>query len=368
LLLTFILFLIYCFYLIYENVTNKKYLSSFKQIIHVNGIRGKTSVCRLLDASIRGSNLKVFTKTTGSTPSIIDTYGNEKLIKRIGSANIKEQFKIIKQAYKESTDVLIIECMAINPELQKICQNKIVKSNITVITNVRYDHLLDMGKSLDEIAESLSNTIPTNGILFTADESYYDFFKKKCFYKNSDTMLCKSINSSSNVLDENIAIAYEICKYIGIDTLDFYSRIKKEKKDFGSCKLYTTENSNLYFLNLFSVNDPSSTMNILKEYIDRYDNISFLYNNREDRPDRVEIFAKYFFNNIKFNNVYIIGKNKNLAKYIFKKYKVNNVLCLTDWKDIFKIISECTLIVGIGNIKGLGYEIIKFLEGGSNNE
>ena len=47
----------YIGYLIWEKKTNDKALASFKYIIHVNGIRGKTSVCRLIDAHLRGGRL-----------------------------------------------------------------------------------------------------------------------------------------------------------------------------------------------------------------------------------------------------------------------------------------------------------------------
>ena len=40
-----------------------------------------------------------------------------------------------------------------------------------VITNVRHDHADVMGDSLPEIADTLSNTIPRGGVLFTADEA-----------------------------------------------------------------------------------------------------------------------------------------------------------------------------------------------------
>ena len=68
--------------------------------------------------------------------------------------------------------------MAVKPELQHICENKILDSDIGVITNVREDHLDEMGKTLDEIAESLSNTIPKNGAFFTSDKKYFEFFKR----------------------------------------------------------------------------------------------------------------------------------------------------------------------------------------------
>lgn len=59
----------YLAYLLYERWANQRARRSFQHVIHVSGIRGKTSTCRLIDAHLRGAGYRVFTKTTGSTPS-----------------------------------------------------------------------------------------------------------------------------------------------------------------------------------------------------------------------------------------------------------------------------------------------------------
>ena len=56
----------YLAFLLWEKRANDRALRSFRHVIHVSGIRGKTGVCRLLDAHLRGAGLRVFTKTTGS--------------------------------------------------------------------------------------------------------------------------------------------------------------------------------------------------------------------------------------------------------------------------------------------------------------
>ena len=56
------------------------HLKALKKIpirIHVNGIRGKSSVVRLIAAGLRESGLKTFAKTTGTIPRIINEKGND---------------------------------------------------------------------------------------------------------------------------------------------------------------------------------------------------------------------------------------------------------------------------------------------------
>ena len=70
---------------------------------------------------------------------------------------------------KDNPEALVMECMAIQPQYQWVSEHKIIKSNYGVITNVRPDHLEEMGYSLTHIAKSLSNTIPFCKKLFTSE-------------------------------------------------------------------------------------------------------------------------------------------------------------------------------------------------------
>ena len=128
--------------------------------IHVNGIRGKSTVTRLIAGVLREGVFRTVAKTTGSAARIIHEDGNESPIQRSGAPTILEQIDIIEQHVKPDTQALVIECMAVNPIYQNVSQHQIVKGNITVITNVREDHQDVMGETLPEIADSLSNTIP----------------------------------------------------------------------------------------------------------------------------------------------------------------------------------------------------------------
>ena len=145
---------------IIEYYFHTKALAKIPIRIHVNGTRGKSSVTRLIAAGIREGGLKVYAKTTGTTPRIINEKGNDILIHRLRSASIGEQVKLVRYFSKKSPDVLVMECMAVNPQYQWISEHNIVKSTLSIITNVRPDHLDEMGCTNEEIAYSLSNTIP----------------------------------------------------------------------------------------------------------------------------------------------------------------------------------------------------------------
>ena len=154
-----------------ESYYHRYYLKNIPIRIHVNGSRGKSSVTRLIAAGLREADKKVFAKTTGSSPRIINEVGEDIVIHRLRSASIGEQVRLIRNFSKQNIDILIIECMAVQPQYQWVAEQKMIKSTISVITNVRPDHLDEMGHTLYENTMSLSNTIPFNGIFITSSQT-----------------------------------------------------------------------------------------------------------------------------------------------------------------------------------------------------
>src|SRR4051795_2204004 len=108
----------------------------------VNGIRGKSSITRLTAGALRGGGLRVVAKTTGSAARYIHPDGSEEPVyRKFGIANVVEQIGIVRRAAAERPDVLVIECMAVQPALQEVNQEKLIRSTIGVLSNVREDPL-----------------------------------------------------------------------------------------------------------------------------------------------------------------------------------------------------------------------------------
>lgn len=367
----FILTFLYLGYLFLEKYLINKYRKKFKYVIHVNGIRGKSTTSRLIDAGLRDSGYKVFTKITGTSPRVINTLGEEKEINRKGKPNIKEQIKAIRWAAKEKADILILECMAVNPILQYICENSILKADITVITNVREDHLDEMGNTLDKIATSLANTIPTNGAFFTADEKYFDFFSKLSNTKNSKAFLSSNKNPIYSTIDfpENVAVALDVCKYVGIPEEFALSQMKNYKRDPGRLKILEYINSSknsIFFLNALAANDPNSSELIinnlkgtefwnLKKYL--------LINNRKDRVSRWEQYIPFVSKFEKdFDCILISGENKELFYNLVNKNFTSKKISILHDKEFFETIDNDSIIVAVGNICGHGKKLVDYFE------
>ena len=213
----------YLTYIVLEKIYINKIRKSFKYLIHVNGIRGKSTTTRLIDAGFRACGYKVFSKTTGTKPMYINTNNEDVLIKRLGNANIREQIQMMRRAYKEGAEVLILECMAVKPELQKISEEMILRSDCTVITNVRADHLDEMGSTLEDIAYSFSNTIPNKGILVCGEDKFLNIFEENAKKKDAKVLLASEYDGDNlETFKENIACALEVAKAFNLDVNKFF--------------------------------------------------------------------------------------------------------------------------------------------------
>ncbi|MDY2981699.1 MAG: poly-gamma-glutamate synthase PgsB [Fusobacterium sp.] len=369
----FILILIsmYFGYLFYEKMMTEKRRKKLKYVIHINGIRGKSTTSRLIDAGMRARGYKVFTKITGTSPRIIDTFGEEKEILRKGKANIREQIKAIKWADRENAEVLVLECMAVNPELQNICENKILKADICVITNVREDHLDEMGETLDEIAKSLSNTMPTNGVLFTSDKKYVDFFREIGNKKGTKVFLAEEKEEYREIdFPSNVAVALAVCKYAGVDEKKALERMRNYYKDPGCLKTLCYKNQmdkKIYFVNAMAANDPNSTEIILENISkkDYFKNRKYLLiNNRKDRVSRWEQYIKFAKKmEERFDKIIVSGESKDLFyKYITKENISKDKIEILEDKNYFDKIDEDILIVAVGNICGYGKSLVEYIE------
>ena len=96
--------------------------------IHVNGTRGKSSVVRLVAAALRAHGVRTYAKTTGSLARLITPDGTELPVFRPGLTNVIEQLRIVDIAANDGAQALVIECMALQPRLQALCELRIVRS------------------------------------------------------------------------------------------------------------------------------------------------------------------------------------------------------------------------------------------------
>lgn len=359
----YILVISYLIYLVVESIFATRFRRNIKHVIHVNGTRGKSSVTRLIYAGLKAGGIRVFCKTTGTLPMIIDTAGKEAIIHRRGAANIKEQIKILKLAAKEKAEVLVIECMAVDPELQYISQNRIVKADIGVITNVRLDHLDVMGETLDEIGNSLCNTIPKNGICFTADKNFFPLLKDRCEKLNCiPRLVLPKGNEPDFDFEENISIAIEVCKQLGVDENIALGGMIKYQRDPYTTDIYELENGAI-FIGGFSINDPISIKIVYNRVITKLQKTDYrlilLITNRLDRGYRTNQHKELALE-LMPDKIWIMGGNRRvMARDLIKKLPSASINVFNSVEDLpLDSLKKDEIVFAFGNIADLGMDIM----------
>ncbi len=274
--------------------------------VHINGIRGKSSVTRLVAGVLREGGYVTVAKTTGSAARVIGPRGEETPIKRRGAATINEQVDIVEEHVTSDVEALVIECMAVRPLYQEYSQEHMVRSDITIITNVREDHQEEMGETLEEIADSMSVTIPRSGVLITAENRPHlqERLRRNAAARDSDFIYA----DPDQVLDEdlrgfdylqfkdNVATGLTIAKLLDIDRDTAMRGMWKSVPDVGVVRLVTYEirGKQVLWVPLFAANDRESvilTFELLQAYFPPGATVIGILNNRRDRGRRAELFA-----------------------------------------------------------------------------
>lgn len=314
----------------------------------VNGIRGKTDVTRLITAGLRKGGKKVYARTTGTNPENIDEKGEITIEKRKSPARIDEVISFIKKIYLLNPDIIIVECMAINPFLQEVLQRQIIRSNIVIITNIRLDHTDILGKTKQEIAVSMCASIPKKGILFSSEQQYRDLFEKVSFSRNSRFKFVETrhFSESHNIgqFDDNISIALAVCSYLGVDENTALKGMYDYTPDEGIFSIIPCmyQGNTYYFANALAANDPDSTDILLKRTISQYPDqqIIGIFCTRNDRRWRENLFS-LFLKDQRFDSIHIANNKNDIFNTIIKEQPNKTVIFL------------------FGNFNGIGKKILK---------
>jgi gamma-polyglutamate synthase len=369
---------------VFEYAYHIKNLKSIPIRIHVNGTRGKSSVTRLIAGGLREAGVVTFAKTTGSLPRMIIHDGTEYPVYRQGVANIIEQVRIVAFAARNNAQALVIECMALQPYLQTLCELKLLRATQGVITNVREDHLDTMGPTERDVAYALLGTTPMGSTLFTCERDYIAEFKAVCSDRGSNLVLV-SEDEIESVRDqdlnefryvehkENIALALKVCGALGVAEGVALRGMKKAAPDMGAMSDIRLNffGRRIQFINAFAANDPESTEKVWRMALDRHPDVEsriMIINSRLDRPDRSRQIGKALVSWPKADRYVLVGS----GSYILMQYaakagidprffsNAEDLNTDTIFEEIIKYCKRSSMVMGIGNIAGPGMELATY--------
>ncbi len=383
--------IVLCLYLLIENIFHNKTIKNIPIRIHVNGTRGKSSVARLIAAGVQAGGYRTVAKTTGTLARYIDVDGSETPVFRIGFSNIAEQVRIMFKARRAKADAIIIECMALQPLLQSLCELKLIKATHGVLTNARPDHLDVMGPTERDVAKALGGTVPVNSKYFTAEDKHLDFFEYACKDRGSE-LIPATAEDAALISDEeinkfvysefkiNVALALKVTDDLGIPREVALKGMWEATPDPGAMIEYAfnVKDAQMSFANAFAANDPVSTKILWDKLCEKYKDCAkkvLVVNCRADREDRSKQIAEAILGWQTPDLVVLIGTGTDVFVSFYKKYAkslnveaAQSIIC--EGMEPLEILEKTYsaqpassyMLVGVGNIKDIGMSLVDFCD------
>jgi poly-gamma-glutamate synthase PgsB/CapB len=372
--------------LLLETRVHRRNLRRLRVRIHVNGTRGKSSVTRLIAAGLREQGVATCAKTTGTLPRMILPDARELPIFRAGSPNIIEQKRIVAIAAAEGAEALVIECMALSPSLQAVCELELIRATHGVITNCRPDHLEVMGPNEHHVALALCGMVPVSGRLYTAEQEHLAILQNAATDRNS-TLVAVGPDDTKSITDdelerfsytehaENVALALRVCADLGVAREVALRGMWKCNPDPGALTTYHVDffGRNLVFMNAFAANDPVSTARIWELAVQSSPQVRTriaIFNCRSDRPERSISLAAAFAHWAAADHVVLMGTGTHAfaraasnAGVDFTRFVFVEGLPISEiFERIVSLTQESAMIVGMGNIGGDGLPLVRYFK------
>jgi poly-gamma-glutamate synthase PgsB/CapB len=374
-----------------ESYWHRRNLASIPIRIHVNGTRGKSGVTRLIAAGLRAGGIRTCAKTTGTLPQMIFPDGTEYPVFRPARANVKEQIRVVRAAALQRAEALVIECMALNPGLQAVCELKLVRSTHGVITNSRADHLDVMGPTVVDVTRSLAGTTPVGGKLFTAEQTHLNILREAAEDRGSQLIAVDDEAVARVTWDElerfsyiehpdNVALALKVCQDIGVDRDTALRGMWHAHPDPGVMTVAQSGAADRHtvFVNGFAANDPESTGKIWELVLRRFPQIGrriAVVNCRADRADRSAQLAEACLEWTPADHYLVTGT----ATHLFARrattlgLKRQRITCVEN-KPLPQLLStlnqqigRSALVMGMGNIASPGMDLVQYFERQQND-
>jgi poly-gamma-glutamate synthase PgsB/CapB len=367
-----------------ERLVHQRRLGAIPTRVHVSGTRGKSSVTRLIAAGLRAAGVRTVAKTTGTLPRMILHDGREVPVFRPSGANIIEQTRIVAAARSLEAEALVMECMALQPDLHWVSENKLVRATHGVITNARPDHLDVMGPTEVDVALALAGMIPVRGTLITAERRHLDVLRRAAEDRHT-RLVAVGEREVASVTDaelapfsyvehrENVALALRVLAELGIERSTGLEGMHQASPDPGALFEYDVDffGRRIVFVNGFAANDPQSTATVWQMATARHSELRrvvAVFNLRADRPIRTVQLARdsTFWHDA--DHVVLMGSGAYHFARAASRTGVpsgrfvyaENLPVEEVFETIVGLCGRNTLVIGLANIGGPGLKLVRY--------
>jgi len=172
---------------------------------------------------------------------------------------------------------------------------------------------------------------------------------------------------------ENVALALDVCGAAGVPREAALEAMFKVQPDVGAMTLWHLDEDGkpVTFVNGFAANDAESYIRIWKrlKLTERADDVVLLYNNREDRMRRAKDLVPMFGRELPAGRYVFIGEQTRPLVDMLRRRKLpmDRVEDLAGrpaaelWTKLADLCPDGGLVIGIGNIKGIGNDLLSHL-------
>lgn len=197
--------------------------------ILVTGSRGKSSTVRLIHAALSEGGVPTLGKMTGTASRELDTAGTEHPTNRIGQVSILEMLETVHRSFRRDAvapEAIVLECMAVTPDLIAMCTDDIVRPHVSIVTNALWDHLEEQGTTLEDIAVSLSRAMTGAEVAITAEHREvtrsvlaYEARVRGCAFDavSGDQVPADILERLRGAHPDNVAMALAATAFAGVD-------------------------------------------------------------------------------------------------------------------------------------------------------
>jgi poly-gamma-glutamate synthase PgsB/CapB len=360
-------------YLALERILHERRLRRIPLRILVAGTRGKSSVVRLVAAAMREAGYRTVAKTTGSRPVIIYPDGEEKTIPRRGQPTISEGKKLIEIGADLGARALVAEMMSIQPESSFVESHQIIRPHVVALTNVRVDHVAQMGGTRERVAQCLATAIPDKTTLLVPEEELFPIFSETAHKLIPVPAMPGKENVDSFELEENRALAVAVTDFLEINRDTALNGMRRAQSDLGALHVWTLTfaDRRLHLASLFAANDPDSTRRaldwLLKSKVLPRNNMHGLLTLRKDRGDRslqwLDALNRDHFSELE--GLFLIGEHAPvIASRVKTRWRGPVCVLRADSPEyVTTTIAEeaqpDSLVVGMGNMGGTGKKLVE---------
>ena len=349
--------------------------------ILVLGTRGKSTVTEYIAAALRSSGRRTIAKTTGTQPVIILPDGSHQRIRRTGGARVHEQFRVMSLARRLRCEALVLECMSVSPELQRL-ESRVLRPTLAVLTNILDDHREVYGRDEAWRVRAFASSLPARTVLISGERLHREEVRLAAERYNTTVTVPLPLplpvsprrGLPASIDESNVLLALTAAERLGVSTRDSRAAIESlpDPQLYREISL-SEDGPALRLLNAFAVNDVESAsrfLNAWKLRLSDWDRTVVLFNTRSDRPLRSLQFAGWCASLRDVQKIILMGTHIPRTRRELYRLGVppQRVLSWTGdqaaspLEALRRDVSSGTVVIGVGNAAGDGRRLMEAVQ------